>query len=347
MENGQYVDGSIYIYAPNKGAPVFFAVFFLASCLLHIYQCFHYKSWRLTGLYVFSTTLFTAGYILREVGAFHYDNVDVYIATVVLVYAAPPIFELANYVVLGRILYYVPHLSPIHPGRVLTTFAAISSVVEALNANGAAYSANTSLPKSKQDLGRALMKASLVLQIVVVALFLLLAIIFHRRTRKDGIHNKNLTSALTTLYCSEALLLTRTIYRVVEYFSVADLHYVDGIDPNTFSPILRYEWFFYVFEASLMLCNTWLINIRHPRRFLPKSTKTYLSRDGVTEITGPGYKEDRNFVMTVLDPFDIVGLIQGRDKKTAFWEQQNNQHMQLDGQPTRPMNKEDPEVGAV
>ncbi|CAK7244940.1 MAG: hypothetical protein STHCBS139747_006506 [Sporothrix thermara] len=323
MEDGKYVDGSIYIYAPNKGAPVFFAVFFLASCLLHVYQCFHYKSWRLTGLYVFANTLFTAGYIVREVGAFNYDNVSLYLATVVLVYAAPPIYELANYVVLGRILYYVPQLSPIHPGRVLTTFTAISSVIEALNANGAAYSSNVNLPQAKQDLGRALMKVSLILQLVVVALFLMLAVVFHWRTRVGaGIRNARLTSALTTLYCSEALLLTRTIYRVVEYFGVDQLHFVGNVDPNTFSPILRYEWFFYVFEASLMLCNTWLINICHPRRFLPQSTKTYLAGDGFTEITGPGYKEDRNFVMTLIDPFDIAGLIQGRDKKTAFWDQQ-------------------------
>src|SRR4051794_40424114 len=41
-----------------------------------------------------------------------------------------PLYELGNYYILGRILYFVPHCSPIHPGRVLTTFAAISSIVE-------------------------------------------------------------------------------------------------------------------------------------------------------------------------------------------------------------------------
>lgn len=38
MENGQYVDGSIWFYAPNKGAPVFFAVAFLASGACHLWQ---------------------------------------------------------------------------------------------------------------------------------------------------------------------------------------------------------------------------------------------------------------------------------------------------------------------
>lgn len=38
MEDGQYVDGSIWFYAPNKGAPVFFAVAFAISGGVHFWQ---------------------------------------------------------------------------------------------------------------------------------------------------------------------------------------------------------------------------------------------------------------------------------------------------------------------
>lgn len=38
MEDGEKVDGSFYIYAPNKGAPVFFAVAFLATGGVHLWQ---------------------------------------------------------------------------------------------------------------------------------------------------------------------------------------------------------------------------------------------------------------------------------------------------------------------
>ena len=175
-----------------------------------------------------------------------------------------------------------------------------------------------------------------------MGLFLLLAITFHRRCLRAGIRNANLTSALTTLYCSTALLTARTIYRVVEYFSVADLHLTADTDPNSLSPIIRYEWFFYVFEASLMLCNQVMMNVRHPRRYLPKSTKTYLAPDGVTEITGPGYKDTRPFIITLVDPFDLIGLLAGQDKKTRFWE-----NATADGQATAPRSadeKTDPEA---
>ncbi|KAK3313932.1 RTA1 like protein-domain-containing protein [Apodospora peruviana] len=320
MEDGKYVPGSIYFYAPNKGAPVFFAVAFATSGIFHIYQCIHYKSWRLTGIYVFCAVIFTAGFIVREMGAFDYENLVKFIITICLVYAAPPLFELANYNILGRILYYVPYHSPIHPGRVVTTLGFISAVVEALNGNGASYSSNRSLPEDKQNIGKALIKASLLIQIVVICLFLVLAGIFHHRCQRSGVPSDRLRSALFTLYASTALLTVRTIFRIVEYFSLAQLHFGPGLDPTTLSPLIRYEWFFYVFEASLMICNIVLMNVRHPRKYLPKSTKTYLAKDGVTEVTGPGHKDARPFLQTLFDPFDLIGLLKGKDKGKRFWE---------------------------
>lgn len=49
----------------------------------------HYKSWRLTGLYVLAPIVFSAGYVVRELGAFDYTNVPKYIATICLVYIPP------------------------------------------------------------------------------------------------------------------------------------------------------------------------------------------------------------------------------------------------------------------
>jgi hypothetical protein len=88
------------------------------------------------------------------------------------------------------------------------------------------------------------------------------------------------------------------------------------------SPLVRYEWFFYVFEASLMLSNQVLLNVRHPRKYLPKSTKTYLAKDGVTEVTGPGYDDKRPFLATLFDPFDLAGRLKGTRKDDRFWETQ-------------------------
>lgn len=55
----------------------------------------HYKSWRLTGLYSFSGLLYTAGFAVRVVGAFHYDDLVIYIVSVCLCFAAPYVIRLS------------------------------------------------------------------------------------------------------------------------------------------------------------------------------------------------------------------------------------------------------------
>jgi RTA1 like protein len=240
--------------------------------------------------------------------------------------------ELANYHILGRILYYVPYYSPLHPGRVFSTFAFLSALVESLNGWGASYSANQKLPQSQQDIGHALMKTALLLQLFVAISFVYLAVFFHMRCRRNGIRNRRVEGPLLTLYVSTAIITVRTIYRTVEYFGVASLRYGPGFDPNTITPVVRYEWFFYVFEASLMLINCVLFNFRHPRRWLPESNKTYLAQDGVTEIEGPGWEDPRPFWVTALDPFDIMGTVRGRSSQShRFWENNGFEHATPNG----------------
>ncbi|KAH6721433.1 RTA1 like protein-domain-containing protein [Leptodontidium sp. 2 PMI_412] len=320
MEDGKYVDGSLWFYAPNKVAPVIWAFLFLVSGIWHAWQCIHYKSWKVSGILPWSALLFVIGYILREIGAFDYDNLNIFIASLVFIYAAPPIYELSNYFILSRILYYIPYHSPIHPGRVLTTFGALSAVVEALNGNGAAYVANTSLPESKQNMGKNLLKSALVLQLAILGAFVVLAVFFHHRCKRANLLPANLHAALVTLYISSALIGVRTIYRTVEYFTVSQLNFTNIHRDSDLSPLLRYEWFFWVFEGVLMIINTFLLNFRHPMRFIPRDNTIYLAEDGVTEIQGPGYLDKRPFLVTFFDPFDISGALKGRNMNKKFWE---------------------------
>lgn len=81
---------------------------FAVSGMVHIYQCWYacspkcysytvpndddsqYKSWKVTGLLPWSALLFTAGFIMRTIGAFgQWGNVGIYIASTVLLLAAP------------------------------------------------------------------------------------------------------------------------------------------------------------------------------------------------------------------------------------------------------------------
>ncbi|CAI4219564.1 unnamed protein product [Parascedosporium putredinis] len=216
--------GSVYVYAPNKAAAIFFTVAFAATFFLHLWQSHRYKSFKVTGLLPFCGLLFVVGFAVRSYGAFNFTNVDVYIASIVLIYMSPPLLELSNYHILGRVLYYVPHLSPTHPGRVLATFGSLSALVEILNAIGVMYITNPKVPDKARDVGHRMMQIGLVLQILVVAAFYVLAGIFHRRCARDSIFSTSIKvrRPLVTLYISTSLILVRTIFRAVEHFGFED-----------------------------------------------------------------------------------------------------------------------------
>jgi len=252
--------------------------------------------------------LLTAGFILREIGAFNYGNIDILIANSVLIMSGPPVYAAINYIVLSRVLFYVPYLSPIHPGRVLTTFLALDAVCEVLIVNGVQRIVNSRFSEHGRQIGGALTKAGLILQVVCFLLFALLALVFQRRAQRIGVLKPSLKKILIVLYISCTIIMARCIYRIVEFFEWGN------------GPLSHSEAYFWVFEASIMFINTAMLNVFHPGRSLPRSNKIFLAKDGVTELRGPGWEDKRNFLLTFFDPFDIWGLFTGRDKKTKFWD---------------------------
>ncbi|KAJ5208916.1 hypothetical protein N7449_003295 [Penicillium cf. viridicatum] len=314
-----YQEGSLWFYAPNKGAAIAFAILFAISGGVHGYQCFKYNSWKVTGLLPWSAILFTAGFVMRTVGAFgQWGNIGIYIASTVLLLVGPPVYEGANFFILGRILYYIPYHSPIHPGRVATTFVALGVTIEIITANGAARIASANSSVNSQNAGKAMLKAALIMQIALMVGFVALAGRFHFNCSRGGVLNHKIKHALLMLYCSCTFITIRTIYRTVEYFTAASLNAYTDLE--NISPVLKQEWFFWFFEVVFMYSNTTLLNVFHPMHWLPRSNKIYLAEDGVTEIEGPGYDDSRHLLQTIVDPFDIYGLIVSRGKKEKYWE---------------------------
>ena len=87
--DGEIVPGSVYLYQPIKWAPPVFAVWFAIATLAHVWQCFKYKAWKVTGLHPFCGILFTAGFVVRSYGAFSYENIGAYVASYILILCAP------------------------------------------------------------------------------------------------------------------------------------------------------------------------------------------------------------------------------------------------------------------
>lgn len=147
-------------------------------------------------------------------------------------------------------------------------------MVESISGCGASYMANQSLRPEQQAVGYDLLRAALIIQLVVIVLFMALASRFLLTCRRHGIGgNEKLKQVMVNLYVSNALILTRCVFRTVEFFEAQHVNgevVAGGAGAAALSPVVRYEVFFYVFEAGLMLANMVLFNVRHPRRWLPK-----------------------------------------------------------------------------
>ncbi|KAI0457003.1 putative RTA1 domain protein [Xylaria acuta] len=328
MADGEPVPGSLYVYAPNKGAPIFFAVAYAISAIGHIWQCYRYRCWKLVGLHPLCAVLFTAGYAIREYGAYNYIYTGSpvligFVLSQVFIYVCPPLLELANYHVLGRILYYVPYFAPLPPGRVLATFGALLALVEVLNALGVALAANPSSAPSQQELGSHLTLAAIGIQLGVIAIFIAIASLFHYRCMQAKVHARAVSTPLITLYVSMALIAIRSIYRLIEHVdnTAVDLDHPESL--KTLSPLLRHEWFFYIFEATLMLLNSVLWNIWNPGRYLPKNYHVHLAEDGRTEVEGEEDADDRPFLAKAAHVFTF-GILFRRKRSYQSTRERND-----------------------
>ncbi|KAK5063214.1 hypothetical protein LTR84_005291 [Exophiala bonariae] len=301
-------DISFYRYAPTKGLSAAFAALFAISGALHIWQNnLKYKSWRIGFLLPWAATLFVVGLSMREYNAHHSGNLGLFISSSVLLFIAPPVYQGANYFIFGRILYYLPYHSVLHPGRVWTTFVALDMVDGVLAGIGASYASNPTHTPGEIKMGVILVKASLFLLLAMFLAFVYLVFLFHRRCRAGGALNYKATVIIYELYLSSFLILVRNCFRTAAFFY-----------PPT-APANGKEWPFWVFEIVPMLLNSVLLNIYPPAKYLPRNYKIYLAVDGKTEIEGPGMVDKRPFIMTLFDPFDIAGLVAGRDNKNRFW----------------------------
>jgi RTA1 like protein len=195
----------------------------------------------------------------------------------------------------------------------------IATIVETLNGNRVSYWSNIKNSGGKQSMCKRFLKAALVLQLVVLICFLSLTGYFHYQCKKRDPFPKNVRGVLITLYCSSVLIGIRAIYRTVEYYTISTFRYTPATSSSA-SPIIREEVFFWVFEALLMLANSFLFNLRNPMRFLPRDFKVYLAEDGITEVEGPGYLDLRCLLIAMVDPFDFMGLAMGRHLKRDFWK---------------------------
>lgn len=109
--------------------------------------------------------------------------------------------------------------------------------------------------ESSVSRGQKVITGGLFVQVIFFVFFLVVAIVFHRRTnRKPTTRSGDVPwkKHMRALYVASALILARSILRLEEYAE------------GTTGFVLSHEYFLYIFDSVLMLCVLVLFNLVHP-----------------------------------------------------------------------------------
>lgn len=282
---------------------------------------------------VWASTVWVAGFILREISVFQTQNISVFIAQYVCILVGPPLFAASESFILGRLLAYLPYHAPLHPGRVLSTFLLLGAAVESMTASGAANSAGTDRTEGQLTTGHALVNAALILQAFIeLGFFVLVAVVLrrchHNATAAGRAVPTNVRVVCYVLFLTSAMMLVRCIVRAVEGFEASNC----SSDQIYCGTVQQHEVFLWVFEVANITLFVFILALFPPGKYLPNDTHVYLDpNEAGVERFGPGWTDKRPWWVTVFDPFNVVGALKnglrtllgrshGNDSKDRFWE---------------------------
>lgn len=170
----------------------------------------------------------------------------------VFILLGPVLFAASVYMTLGRIIAAIgaKHNSLI-PIRWLTKTFVAGDILSFLVQGGAA---GLMVTASNAAIGQDIEMVGLLIQVIMFAFFIVTALVFQVRTQRDAsfVSGGGLISwkkHLYLLYAVSLLIMTRSIFRVVEY----------GLGNDGYP--LTHEWTLYIFDSLLMflVMVSWLI----------------------------------------------------------------------------------------
>jgi hypothetical protein len=195
------------------------------------------------------------GYGARALCTERTDNLTLYAIQFILILIAPALLAASIYMALSRLIRSLraESQSIISP-RWLTRLFVFGDVLSfIIQLGGGAIATN---PDANPDIAKWTILVGLLLQIAFFGLFMITAVIFHKRMRSwqsMGTPSAfNWLSVLFMLYIVSALVMVRSIFRVIEYTM--------GFD----SYLFKKEWPIYVFDGVLMLIAMIVWGFRFP-----------------------------------------------------------------------------------
>ncbi|KAK3616474.1 hypothetical protein LTR56_024723 [Elasticomyces elasticus] len=240
----EYFDFKLYRYNPSLGAAIAATLIFAVLTSVHLWLLVKAKT-RYFVPFLIGGIFQTLGYAGRIWSHFDQDALGGFIMQAILILVAPALFAASIYMILGRLIrvLHAEHLSLIPIKWITRIFVTGDVIAFTLQAAGGGTQSGGSL--EMYDLGEKIIIAGLFIQIIVFGFFVATSARFHTRIVKSPTSvsaNGRIawTRHLYVLYATSALILVRSIFRVVEYLQGNDGY------------LISHEVFIYVMDALLM-----------------------------------------------------------------------------------------------
>ncbi|KAH9906901.1 RTA1-domain-containing protein [Xylariomycetidae sp. FL2044] len=235
---------ALYRYLPSLEAAAISVACFALVTAGHVFRMFRARTFYFTP-FVIGGAFETVGYIGRIWSHYDLASLGGFIMQSLLILLAPALYAASIYMILGRMIRALEaeHHSLI-PVRFLTKVFVVGDVISfLLQSLGGGIQAAGSLELF--HMGEKIIVAGLFIQILFFGFFMVTAIIFYTRlnakpTNKAAKNTIPWKRYLTTLYLASAIIMIRSVFRVVEY--------IQGNDGF----IIRREYLLYIFDALLM-----------------------------------------------------------------------------------------------
>ncbi|KAB8257580.1 putative RTA1 domain protein [Aspergillus pseudonomiae] len=243
----------LWLYVPSLGAAVVFLLFFAGATVLHTYRLIKTRTWfyipfAMGGIFeiygyggrcgAYKNTASLFAYALSNNGAL----------------LAPVLFAASIYMTLSRIIRAVRgEQHSIIPMKWLTKVFVVGDI-----ASFAVQASSTGLSvTSHGTAAKAVVLLGLFIQLISFGFFGVTAAVFYRRVLRaptSECFHSNLPweSSLHMLFAVSALIMIRSIFRVIEYWGGESGY------------LLQHEWPMYVFDSVPMLVVMALFYIRYP-----------------------------------------------------------------------------------
>ncbi|WYZ39391.1 hypothetical protein EsH8_III_001305 [Colletotrichum jinshuiense] len=248
----------LYRYDPSMAAAIIFIVLFFGITAFHTYQVIRTKTWFFIP-FVLGGFCQWIGYIGRAVSSTESPNwtVKPYIVQTLLLLVAPALYAASIYMILGRIILLTDgEVHSVIRRKWLTKLFVFGDVMSfILQGAGGGIMASGTLEALEK--GEHIVIGGLVVQIIFFSLFATTAAIFHKRlsrfpTRKVLQAVIQWQTYLHVLYAASALILVRSVFRLIEYAQGNDGY------------LISHEVFLYVFDAVLMFATMCVFAWKHP-----------------------------------------------------------------------------------